>query len=100
MNLSISPIGFKADPKILKKAAVLKNGANFELTVSSKAPKNCHIFYTVTKNDIMVDTFSKGILTSETYDTFVPKFMKKLANTCKDSKVVEEIGEFFASISK
>ena len=100
MNLSINSVGFKADPRILKKAAALKNGANFELTVSSKAPKKCDIFCVSTKNDKVVDLVSKKIRTPEMYDSYVPHFMEKLMNACKDSKVVEEIGEFFASISK
>ena len=100
MKSMINTVAFKADPRILKKAAALKNGANFELTVSSKAPKNCDIFYLSTKNNQMVDVLSKKIRSQETYDSYIPSFMEKLMNACKDSKVVEEIGEFFASISK
>ena len=100
MNLSINPMAFKADPKVLKKAGALKGGAKFELTVSSKAPKNCDIFCISTKDDKVVDLLAKKIRTPEMYDSYVPRFMEKLTNACKESKVVEEVGEFFASISK
>ena len=100
MNLSINPISFAADPKFLKKAGALKDGAKFELTVTSKAPKNCDIFYISTIDNKMNEILTKKIRTPETFDVSVPNFMKKLANVCNESDIVKEVSEFFASISK
>ena len=100
MNLSINPMAFKADPKVLKKVSKLKDGITVNLEIISKAPKTYTLNSSSYLGDKFVSAYGEVINNVDRFKTRSQAFMEKMEKTAADKELLTEIKEYFTSISK
>ena len=100
MNLSINQIGFKADPRVLKKAATLKDGVAVNLEIISKAPKTYDLKCTSYLGDRFKGAYGEIVNDVDRFEKRSEMFVDKISKTAADEGFIKEIKDFFKTISK
>lgn len=100
MNLSINPISFTADPRVLSKVAKLKDGMTVNLEIVSKAPKTYKLDCFSYLGEEFKGAFGEIVNNADRFEMRSQNFVDKISKTAADEGFIKEIKEFFASISK
>ena len=99
MNLSINPMAFKADSRVLSKLTKLKDGTIVNLEIVSKAPKTYDLKCSSYLGEKFKGAYGEIVHNADRFEIRSKSFIDKMSKTA-DEGFVKEIKEFFTSISK